>query len=198
MTERASGGTTDARALKFIGPKTAAVLDEASFGADAIRKKRVSFRMLVEAGVHPGVAAKIRREHSLAWSFRSGDDLERRSAQIRGLSEGEAAWVAASSGGWTDRADDTEAARTIELAETDGSGDAFDAEVAWRTRSRPTPLTTLDIIDETAETLLADAGITSVRSLATTDPDRVAEVLAVDQLTVRQWHQVAREHHDCD
>ncbi len=204
MTERASGGTTDARALKFVGPKTAAVLDEASFGADAIREKRVSFRMLVDAGVHPGVAAKIRREHSLAWSFSSGDDLERRSAQIRGLSEDEAAWVAASSGGWADQADRVNNPpgvtepdlQTAESAETDGSGDAFEAEAAWRTRSRPTPLETLDVIDTAAETLLAEAGITSVRSLATADPDRVADVLALDRSTVRQWHQLARDQYD--
>ncbi len=207
MTERASGGTADLRALKFVGPKTAAVLDGASFGAEAIRKKRVSFRMLVDTGVHPGVAAKIRREHSLAWSFSSGDDLERRSAQIRGLSEDEAAWVAASSGGWADQADQADRAsdrsdvtepdlQTAEPAETDGSGDVFEAEAAWRTRSRPTPLATLDVIDRPAETQLAEAGITSVRSLATVDPDRVADVLALERSTVRQWHQLARDQYD--
>ncbi|WP_138005826.1 DUF7409 domain-containing protein [Halalkalirubrum salinum] len=206
MTERTSGGTSDARTLKFVGPKTAAVLDTAPFGADAIREKRVSFRMLVDAGVHPGVAAKIRREHSLAWSFSSGADLERRSAQIRGLSKDEAAWVAASSGGWADQADSandrpdvTESnVQTAEPAETDGSGDAFEAEAAWRTRSRPTPLETLDAIDTAAETLLGEAGITSVRSLATADPDRVADVLALDRSTVRKWHELARDTYEND
>lgn len=87
-----------------MGPATAAVLADASFDADDVRAKAVSFRMLTDAGVNPGVAARIRREHSLAWSFESeGEDLGRRSSQIRGLGDAERAWVAASSGDWQER-----------------------------------------------------------------------------------------------
>ena len=107
----------DVRKLKYVGPATAAVLADASFGADDVRAKAVSFRMLTDAGVNPGVAARIRREHSLAWSFESeGGDLGRRSSQIRGLGDAERAWVAASSGDWQER------------DPTDVAGDAGDAD----------------------------------------------------------------------
>ncbi|WP_348609282.1 DUF7409 domain-containing protein [Halobaculum rarum] len=90
-----------------MGPATADVLADAPFDAADVRDKAVSYRMLIDAGVNPGVAARIRREHSLAWSFESeGEDLARRSTQIRGLGDDERAWVAASSGDWqTDDAD---------------------------------------------------------------------------------------------
>ena len=88
-------------ALRFVGPATAAVLDGAGVSQADVRERRVSYRDLVEAGVNAGVAARIRREHSLSWSFdSSGDDLGRRSAQVRGLDDEERAWVAASSGDW--------------------------------------------------------------------------------------------------
>ncbi|MFC6785843.1 DUF7409 domain-containing protein [Halobaculum halobium] len=84
-----------------MGPATAEALADAPFDAAAVREKAVSYRMLTDAGVNPGVAARIRREHSLAWSFESeGEDLARRSTQVRGLGDAERAWVAASSGDW--------------------------------------------------------------------------------------------------
>ncbi len=110
-----------------MGPATAAVLADASFGADDVRAKAVSFRMLTDAGVNPGVAARIRREHSLAWSFESeGEDLGRRSSQIRGLGDAERAWVAASSGDWQERSPrDDDAA-----GDADGGGDRAAAVAA--------------------------------------------------------------------
>ncbi len=121
-----------------MGPATAAVLAEASFDADDVRAKTVSYRMLIDAGVNPGVAARIRREHSLAWSFESeGEDLGRRSSQIRGLGDAERAWVAASSGDWQDRepADDDDAPEPTAAdddADADNDTDAdADAEREW-------------------------------------------------------------------
>ncbi|WP_435125046.1 DUF7409 domain-containing protein [Halobaculum sp. D14] len=178
--------------LKHVGPATAAIIEDASFTAADVDAKTVSFRMLLDAGVNPGVAARIRREHSLSWSFESEDseDLKRRSSQVRGLGDDERAWVAASSGDWEDTAaesdDDGEAAWVAASTdgevtpEADGSGDPVAAESAWQQRSRPTPVTALDGVDEDTRDDLAEAGITSVRSLSTADPDEVADALDRD------------------
>ncbi|WP_224269303.1 DUF7409 domain-containing protein [Haloprofundus salinisoli] len=193
-------------ALHHVGPKTAQALDAAAVTADDVRRKRVSYTELVEAGVHPGVAARIRRSHSLSWSFESsGADLERRSAQVRGLGDAERAWVAASSGDWEshdvteDESDDEwprRAPLTPDVAETDGSGESAAAEAAWRAQSRPTPLTALDSVDDEDAAMLAEAGIISVRSLTTADPEHVADVLALDAAAVRRWYDAARRHRE--
>lgn len=100
-------GDEEYEELKYVGPATATALADAPFDAADVREKVVSYRMLIDAGVNPGVAARIRREHSLAWSFESeGEDLARRSSQVRGLGDAERAWVAASSGDW--QADDAD------------------------------------------------------------------------------------------
>jgi len=232
---------TDALAdLRWIGPATEAVLVDAELTVADIRDRRVSYRLLVDAGVNPGVAAKIRREHSLSWSFEAGDGLDRRSAQVRGLGGDEAAWVAASVGDWESAApavgddesgapddgdDDTagpggsgrgpvggrESAGDWEPAgdwesagdwpspdsddavTADGSGDPVEAETAWRARSTPTPLSTLSAVPDDAIDQLAEAGITSVRSLATADPEHVADVLGLDPDRVERWNAAARD-----
>ncbi|ADQ67362.1 hypothetical protein C499_07930 [Halogeometricum borinquense DSM 11551] len=274
--------------LRFIGPKTAEALRDSAIGVEDITRKRISYRDLTEQGVHPGVAAKIRREHSLSWSFDSTDsDLSRRSSQVRGLDDEERAWVAASSG-WAE--DDAP-------AETDGSGDATnaesewqtqsaefeadgdsdeasptdgesawrataqasadgnedptrdeevewrkkateadaddaettgeaawreratesvrddtasdsvrgddesdvfttEAEAEWREQSAPTPVTVLGGVDDTHADRLADAGIRSVRRLATADPESVADALELDQRRVERWCEAARASFD--
>jgi hypothetical protein len=207
--------------LKWVGPATERVLSDADLTADAVREKRVSYRGLVDAGVNPGVAAKIRREHSLSWSFEAGDGLDRRSTQVRGLGSEEASWVAASAGDWAsdgsepdDDAGDGANGTAVDWEPTgdwpsvgddesgadddaaaDGSGDPAAAEAAWRERSAPTPLSTLSVVadDEDAVELLADAGITSVRALAAANPERVADVLALDPERVERWHEAARD-----
>ncbi|WP_224336540.1 DUF7409 domain-containing protein [Haloprofundus halobius] len=199
----------DLRALHHVGPKTAAALDAADVTDDDVRRKRVSYTELVDAGVNPGVAARIRRAHSLSWSFESsGRDLERRSAQVRGLGDAERAWVAASSGDWESHepADPPESdasdawprdpAATADVAETDGSGESSAAEAAWRAQSRPTPLTVLDCVDDDDATLLSEAGIVSVRSLTTANPEHVADVLELDATVVRRWHAAACRHRE--
>lgn len=275
--------------LRFVGPKTAAALRDSPIDVTDVARKRVSYRDLTAHGVHPGVAAKIRREHSLSWSFDAEDgDLSRRSSQVRGLDDDERAWVAASSE-W--------AADEASAAETDGSGDATSAESAWRTRadgvegdgdgtpasatdeegtesttdaeaewraaaeetasddptrdeeavwrakstpdgeqgddadeeaawrerateseaaarddatewfsddaeaawreqSAPTPVTALDAVSDDHAARLADAGIRSIRRLATADPASVADALELDEPRIRRWCEAARAHFD--
>ncbi|SEV99517.1 DUF7409 domain-containing protein [Halobacterium jilantaiense] len=105
------------RELQFVGPETAGVLAAANVTREDVTGKRVSHAQLVEYGVNPGVAARIRREHSLQWSFEGGEDLDQRAEQVRGLEDDERQWVAASYG------DD---------AEADGSGDATAEEADWQ------------------------------------------------------------------
>lgn len=186
--------TTDSRAVadptdvKFVGPATADILAEAAFDAGGIVEKAISYDMLVEAGVNNGVAAKIRREHSLPWSFKGseGEDLALRSSQVRGLREEERAWIAASSGDWED-------AEPSSAASADGGGSATAAEAAWRDRSKPDPVTDLPNIGADRAEQLAEGGINSIRSLATADPERVADVLGLDANQVREWRDAARE-----
>lgn len=176
--------------LKYVGPKTASLLEEAGIDAAAIVEKTVSYDGLIEAGVNFGVAGKLRREHSLSWSFgpADGDGLTRRSNTVSGLSDGERAWVAASAGDW-----ETDSANTAEsAAETDGSGEAVAAEAAWRERSRPTPITSLETVSADLATRLGDAGITSVRSLATANPERVADALEMEIQTIERLCETAR------
>ncbi|UWG47623.1 Transcriptional regulator, contains HTH domain [Halanaeroarchaeum sp. HSR-CO] len=196
----------DLQALKFIGPATADVLEEAAITPTDVVERRVSHAEMIRSGVNPGVAARIRREHSLAWSMSGGEDLDQRAEQVRGLQDDERAWVAASSGSWEDES-------PTETASTDGRGDDIDAEslwqsrswpthpatddvqtdeIAWREASLPTPVSDLEEIDQTAAVLLADAGITSVRRLATANPEHVGESLDIDVETIRVWRDAAR------
>lgn len=175
--------------VKFVGPETAECLAAASIDPLDIPDKEVSYRMLLDAGVNPGTAAQLRREHSLPWTRQPspGTDLDERSRQVRGLREDEATWVAESSEEWEFR-EPAEGA-----TEADGSGSAEAAEAAWRDRSRPDPVTDVDGIGEAREEKLARAGITSVRSLSTADPELVADVLDLPVERVEEWVAAARE-----
>ena len=207
-TQEDGGDEADVDALKWVGPQTAPVLRDADITSEDVRTKRVSHAQLVDAGVHPGVAAKIRREHSLSWSFSGGKDLDRRAKQVRGLQDDERAWVAASYDEW----EDAEA-----NASADGSGDAVAAEQAWRTStwpgeseeerkrlnetaeeawqagSAPTPVTDVYGIGEKRSEQLAEAGVTSARRLATCNAERVADALGVSVNRVREWRDAAHE-----
>lgn len=162
--------------VTFVGPVTAATLADADVGAEDVLSRRISYNQLVDCGVNPGVAAKIRREHSLSWSFESsGDDLDRRSAQVRGLDDDEREWVAASAGDW-----ETDAESWTTDAAADGSGDPEDAEAAWRSRSAPEPVSDVDGVDDDVTRRLARGGITSVRALATVNVESAADALDID------------------
>lgn len=187
-TKADASAVTDPTDVKFVGPKTAVVLGASAFEAADILEKRVSYEMLVDAGVNHGVATKLRREHSLPWTFEGseGEDLARRSSQVRGLRDEERAWIAASSGDW-------ENADPPTTASADGGGSAQAAEAAWRDRSKPDPVTEIAGIGEARAEQLAEGGINSVRSLATADPERVADVLGLDVERVREWRDAARD-----
>lgn len=180
--------------LKFVGPATAEVMDAAGYAAADVRDKRVSYRMLVTAGANAGVATKVRREHSLPWSItgEGNEDLGRRSDQVRGLSDEERAWVAASAGDWA--AGSQSSGSADEPAEADGSGESPAAEAAWRERSKPEPVTEIEGIGPVTKEKLASAGITSVRSLATIDPENVADLLDLDEERVAAWRDAADDH----
>lgn len=102
-TEREIDGETDEPAsLRFVGHATAAVVDRASFDLDDIVARRVSYRELVDAGVNPGIAERLRREYSLVWSFEwcvGEADLPRRATRVRNLRPAERSWIAASAAG---------------------------------------------------------------------------------------------------
>ena len=194
--------STDAERLTdihFVGPATAEVLDDAPIDATGIRDKSVSYQMLIDAGVNPGVATRLRKEHSLSWSFGGDDDsLEQRSEKVRGLQDDEAAWVAASSGDWESAEPETTDSTSGDWtptgeATTDGSGAAEEAEAAWRERSRPDPVTDVPGVDDRIAKVLAEAGVTSVRSLATADPEHVADSLELDVSRVAEWCDGARD-----
>jgi predicted flap endonuclease-1-like 5' DNA nuclease len=194
--------------IHFVGPATATVLAEASFDATGISDKTVSYEMLRDAGVNPGVATRLRKEHSLHWSFGGSDEdedsLDERSEKIRGLQDDERAWVAASGGDWEsadpEPTEATETAQTTggdwaptEKATTDGSGAAEAAEAAWRERSKPDPVTDVPGVDGEMAEVLANGGITSVRSLATADPEHVADSLGLEIERVKTWRDAARD-----
>lgn len=186
-TEAVDGDEFSPTDVRFVGPATAAVIDAAGFDARDILRKSVSYEMLVEAGVNHGVATRIRREHSLSWSFAGdGESLERRSSQVRGLRDEERAWVAASTGDWENTEPSTPAS-------ADGGGSAEAAEAAWRERSKPDPIEDLPGIDETEAKLLAEGGITSIRSLATANVEHVADVLELELEQIETWRNAARE-----
>lgn len=100
------GGPADPRALRHVGPATAAVLEGAPIDAADIVARRVSHRHLIEAGVNPGVAERLRREYGLLWAFRwhPGDvDLDRRAAALPDAGPAERRWIAASADAWRER-----------------------------------------------------------------------------------------------
>ena len=198
---------TELTDIHFVGPATADQLAAADFDGTGIADKTVSYEMLIEAGVNPGVATRLRKEHSLHWSFggsdESDDSLEQRSEKMGGLQDEERAWVAASSGDWESNEPETTTTAdgdwtpsggnsTLE-ASTDGSGAAEAAEAAWRERSQPDPVTDVPGVDEEIAEILANGGVTSVRSLATADPEHVADSLGLDPERVAEWRDRARD-----
>ncbi|MFC7080437.1 helix-hairpin-helix domain-containing protein [Halorussus caseinilyticus] len=195
-------GVAELTDIHFVGPATAEVLADADFDATGIADKSVSYEMLIDAGVNPGVATRLRKIHSLHWSFGGSDEdddsLEQRSEKIRGLQDDEREWVAASSGDWESSEPETTQTTSGDWTPTgeataDGSGAAEEAEAAWRERSKPDPVTDVPGVDEEIAEILANGGVTSVRSLATADPEHVADSLGLDTERVSQWRDDARD-----
>lgn len=112
--------TVDPTDLRYVGPATADVIDNASFDAGDLRNRTVSYAELLEAGVNSGVAGKLRREYSLVWSFEwiAGANLRHRARSVGGLDTEQRKWIASSSS-----------------ADGSRSNLISDAERAWRERS---------------------------------------------------------------
>lgn len=136
--------------LRFVGSATEAVLADASIDAATILDRGVSFVQMVQAGVEPGVAARLRREYSLPWSDEPtrGARLRRRASHVRHLRDDERSWIDESG-----RREHSNGGRSPASA-PDGSGRAIEAEQAWRERSQPMSLSEPDTIDggDAAET----------------------------------------------
>lgn len=115
-----SSGSDELTDVRFVGAATAETLRAAGVEAADLRERRVSYAQLKAHGVNPGVAGRLRREHSLAWSFDRTDaeDMRRRSEQVRNMREEEREWVAASF--------------DADEATPDGGETKEDAERAWR------------------------------------------------------------------
>jgi hypothetical protein len=172
--------------LRFVGPVTADALRDAEITAADVEAKRVDHETLVAAGVNPGVAARVRREHSLAWSHTTGGDLDRRADHVGGLGDGERAWVAASAGDWESA--DAPAPSTGEDWRT--------GETTWQDGGAPDPVTVLEAVSDEQAARLANAGVTSVRTLARSDAGRIARSLGFDEATVTAWKEAARAHRE--
>ncbi|MFB6197493.1 MAG: hypothetical protein ABEI52_04395, partial [Halobacteriaceae archaeon] len=151
----------------------------ADIEAEAFEDRTVSHSELLSAGVNPGIAALLRREHALPWTFDAeGSDLDKRAREVRGLGDAERAWVAASNGEW--------------------QGDATAAPRPTRNRvdvptPDPTPVTVIEGIDESTQETLADGGIISIRSLLSADPKATADALELDADDIRDWQEDALE-----
>lgn len=195
MTEEKEADSVDPDDVLFVGPATVELIADADFSVSDIPERNVSYRQLLDADVNPGVATKIRREHSLPWTFEGSDseDLSRRSEQIRGLQDGERAWVAASTGDWESTTPGTDESGAGTEAEADGSGEATAEEAAWRDRSEPRSVTDVSGVSEEDARELGKAGINSVRSLAAADPEMVANVLGLDVEQVTAWCEEAAD-----
>lgn len=158
-------------------------LREADIDPDDVSEKVYSYRLLLDAGVDESVAASLRRQFSLPWSFVTDGDLDRRSAEVRGLGDAERAWVEASA---NDEWQGFEAARSHA---TDDEG----SESSERPWPRPTPVTAVTAVSPENAARLADAGINSAERLATIDASEVARALELNVLHVRIWRHNARE-----
>lgn len=202
--------------LRYLGPATAERLRAEGVEAADIRDKRISYRRLVDTGINAGVATKIRRWHSLPWTFGGEESqLDNRSKNVRRLREGEREWVAASTdhdetiepitdadwipSGAADESEDRSvrhdsdwtpsgAVDGVTDAEADGGVTAVVAEAAWRERSKSEPVTTVKGVTADDAERLAEARITSVRRLATADPEQVADLLDIAYEAVEDWH----------
>ncbi len=173
--------------LRFVGPVTAAILEDAGIDAAMIRDKRVSYSRLVKLGVNPGVAAKLRREHSLPWTAGGLDpDLNARSRSVRGLRQGERQWVAQSATTeWTTtRGESYTVEQQPRKSREQGYGTTIDLATSTGDIESPT---VLDGIDDPEADRLSDAGIKTVRQLTIVNEDALAEALDIDQAVVQRW-----------
>lgn len=96
------GEVRDPTSLYLVGPATASAIEEAPFTAADLRDGQVSVRALLEVGVNPGLAERLRRTYGLPWAYRWHDDgqqLVRRAAAMRDMPAAERRWIAESGTG---------------------------------------------------------------------------------------------------
>ncbi len=158
-------------------------LVEAGISIDDLENKAVSYRDLVDAGVHAGVATELRRHFSLPWTFELGSDLSERSGAVGALSSHEREWVELSDGDWQETRVESSIATPREGRDL------------WDELDRPTPVTTLPGISRGHAERLTEAGVTSVKQLTFLDAGFVAEALDFDVRLVRLWRHQARDHY---
>lgn len=181
-------GSIPERVDPRIEPAEREALEEVGLDPDDVSSKEYSYRMLLDAGVEESVADALRRRFSLPWSFETDSDLDRRSAEVRGLGDAERAWIAAS-GDERWQAFERDSARVDEQADDEQPG----RERRERPWPRPTPVTAVAGVGPDDADALADAGIISAERLATIDANEVARLLELDVLHVRTWRYNARE-----
>lgn len=180
-------GSTPERVDPRIEPAEREALEEAGLEPDDVSSKEYSYRMLLDAGVEESVADALRRRLSLPWSFETDGDLDRRSAEVRGLGEAERAWIAASG---------DERWQTFDHptpSVSDRAGERAERERTDRPCPRPTPTTAVAGVGPDDADALADAGIISAERLATIDANEIARLLELDVLHVRTWRYNARQ-----
>lgn len=168
--------------LRYVGPATASTLAAESVTYDDVREKRVSYQMLVDAGINAGVATKIRRWHSLPWTF-DGEEhhLDRRSKNVRHLQDDEREWVAASSDWREDGAasgDDGSGGNEGGAALTDDDWESDDAAARTETADRDDDRPVLTAGDWTPVGDGADVS---------RGPDASADAASDDPLTEGDW-----------
>jgi len=154
-------------------------LESADVTPEDLTDRRVSFRDLVEAGVDPETAAKLRTEFSLHYASTLGDGLSERSDAMEHLRGNERTWIAASDGDW-------------ENAEYDPILEEREETDVWADRERPTPVTSIAGVSRADAERLAEAGVTSVKQLGWVDASVVAEATDLDVRAVRTWRFAAR------
>jgi len=181
--ERDSDATADRRTEAGIEPDEREALEECDIDPETIAEKEYSYRCLLDEGVGESVAAALRRQFSLPWSFDSDGDLDRRSSEVRGLGDAEREWIAVSE-------DDDWQSFEYEHTEPVSSARERPSE---RPYPKPTPVTAVTGVGPEDADALAEAGIQSAERLATVDAMTVADLLELNVLHVRMWRHNARE-----
>ncbi|AFZ74042.1 DUF7409 domain-containing protein [Natronobacterium gregoryi] len=173
----------DVTEVESLTDEEHAALEDAGLDPDGVVEKRFSYRTLLDEGVDESVAAALRRQFSLPWSYESDGDLDRRSNEVRGLADSERKWIAVSGDDdWQSFDYETEDIDVVPRKKPDE-----------RPYPKPTPVTAVTGVGPDDAEKLAEAGIVSADRLATINAFEVADALELDVIHVRTWRHNARE-----
>lgn len=167
--------------LAGVGERTAAALEPTELTPADLADGAVSYDRLVDLGVDPAVAGRLRQRYSLPRTRRARRSLSARTAEMDHLGDGERAWIAVSDGDWEDVDVETPELRRIDWASV------------WTDRERPMPVRAVSAVGPADAAALAEAGVTSVRQLAFAPAGTLAAELDLDVRQVRLWRHEARE-----